>query len=286
MRLTALVERSICRVVIVLTFVQLVAGQDATDLFSKAPPEIDNALRERVTGFYQLHVEGKFRQADEFIAEDSKDIYFESKKVRYRSFEIGRITYKDEFKQAVVALIVDSPALLVPGMPPNLKLPLVSNWKVVDGKWFWFVEQPPPGTFRTPFGYVPIPEGAKIDSGGGGAPPPANVTSPQAAASILSQVRVDRRDMQFVATKASSGQVKLTNGMPGAIKIRLGLENGFPGLHAELDKTDLNSQESATLTVQYEPVNLAIVQREVIARIHVEPTGQIFPVKITFTNEP
>jgi hypothetical protein len=286
MRLTALVERSICRVVIVLTFVQLVAGQDATDLFSKAPPEIDNALRERVTGFYQLHVEGKFRQADEFIAEDSKDIYFESKKVRYRSFEIGRITYKDEFKQAVVALIVDSPALLVPGMPPNLKLPLVSNWKVVDGKWFWFVEQPPPGTFRTPFGYVPIPEGAKIDSGGGGAPPPANVTSPQAAASILSQVRVDRRDMQFVATKASSGQVKLTNGMPGAIKIRLGLENGFPGLHAELDKTDLNSQESAILTVQYEPANLTTVQREVIARIHVEPTGQAFPIRITFTNQP
>ena len=281
----ARVERTICPVIIAWAFVHLVAAQDATDLFSKAPPEIDNALRERVTGFYQLHVDGKFRQADEFIAEDSKDIYFESKKVRYRSFEIGRITYKDEFKHAVVALMVDSPSLLVPGMPTNLKLPLVSSWKLVDGKWFWFVEQPPPGTFRTPFGYVPIPEGAKIDSNGGGAPPP-NVTPAQAAASILSQVRLDRRDMQLVATKASSGQVKLTNGMPGPIKVRLALESSFPGLHAELDKTDLNSQESATLTVQYEPVNPAAVQREVVARIHVEPTAQIFPVKITFTNEP
>jgi len=38
-------------------------GQQAQELLEKAPPEVDDALRARVTKFYQAMVDGKFRAA-------------------------------------------------------------------------------------------------------------------------------------------------------------------------------------------------------------------------------
>src|SRR5260370_24279308 len=73
-------------------------GQDS--LFDKAPPDVDEALRARITGFYQAHVDKKFRQADQFVAEDTKDFYYESNKPAYLSFNIGKITYSENFTKA------------------------------------------------------------------------------------------------------------------------------------------------------------------------------------------
>src|SRR5580658_6041018 len=42
----------------------------------KAPPEVEQALRARVTEFFQFHVEGNFRAAYGMIAEDTKEYYF------------------------------------------------------------------------------------------------------------------------------------------------------------------------------------------------------------------
>jgi hypothetical protein len=69
----------------------MLLAQGQVDLFQKAPPEVDEALRARVTKFYQAHVDGKYRLADEVVAEDSKDAFFEARKPRYRKFELSRI---------------------------------------------------------------------------------------------------------------------------------------------------------------------------------------------------
>ena len=71
-----------------------------TDVFEKAPPDVDNALRERVAKFFQAHIEGKFRQAEAVIAEDSKDFYYNMEKQRYLGFEIVRINYSENFTKA------------------------------------------------------------------------------------------------------------------------------------------------------------------------------------------
>jgi hypothetical protein len=47
------------------------AAQQPAELFSKAPPTVDAALRARISKFYQLHVESKFRQAEALVAEDT-----------------------------------------------------------------------------------------------------------------------------------------------------------------------------------------------------------------------
>jgi hypothetical protein len=78
-----------------------------TDVFQKAPPHIDEALRAQVTGFLQAHVDGKFRAALKYIAEDSQDFYFEMEKRRYLSYEIGKIDYSENFTKALVLAVVD-----------------------------------------------------------------------------------------------------------------------------------------------------------------------------------
>ncbi|MBM3748697.1 MAG: hypothetical protein FJW34_23225, partial [Acidobacteria bacterium] len=86
--------------------------QNPADLFQKAPPAVDEAVRARVKQFFQAHVDGKFRAAAEVVAEDSQDAFFAANKPRCYSFEITKIEYLDEFTRAtaVVACEMDHPA--------------------------------------------------------------------------------------------------------------------------------------------------------------------------------
>ena len=74
-----------------------------SELFDKAPPDIDGPLRERVTGFYQAHVDGKFRAAEQFVAPgDSQEIFYQMQKQRYESCKTIRITYENGHQEAIV----------------------------------------------------------------------------------------------------------------------------------------------------------------------------------------
>ena len=82
-------------------------GQQPADLFTKAPPAIDEALRDRISKFFQCQVDGKPRQAEQYVAEESKDYYYEMQKPRYLSFEIRNISYSDEFTKAKAMIAVE-----------------------------------------------------------------------------------------------------------------------------------------------------------------------------------
>src|SRR5271155_3842655 len=74
---------------------------------SAAPPAvIDQALRARVTEFFNDHVEGPagFRKAMDLVAEDTKDYYFSAQKIQFKSFKIDSIKYSDHFTTAIVTL--------------------------------------------------------------------------------------------------------------------------------------------------------------------------------------
>ena len=86
-------EMSIAHCVFLAALLSTAAlAQGPADLFQKAPPEMDQALRERVAAFLQAHVDGKFRLADQYVADESKDAFFEAHKRRYRDFEIVKVS--------------------------------------------------------------------------------------------------------------------------------------------------------------------------------------------------
>ncbi len=82
------------------------AGQDSGELFRKAPPEVDAALRARISKFYQAHVDGKYRLAEPLVAEDTKDFFYQANKPHYLSFGITRIDYSDNFTKAKATIRV------------------------------------------------------------------------------------------------------------------------------------------------------------------------------------
>src|SRR5262252_4422911 len=89
-------------------------AQSPADLFNRPPADVDKALRVRITEFYQDHVDGKFRQAEALVAEDTKDFFYSANKPKYLSFEIQRIDYSDGFTRAKATVLCEQ-YVLMPG---------------------------------------------------------------------------------------------------------------------------------------------------------------------------
>src|SRR5579863_9630240 len=116
-------------------------GQDSSDLFDKAPPAIDEALRARIDKFYGAFVSGKFKDAYLLVTDDSQDAFFELSKDQYKSYEIVKIRYSENFTKAVAVVGVKSDWRWHGVVTPTT-FPLTSNWEVVDGQWYWHYVKP------------------------------------------------------------------------------------------------------------------------------------------------
>ena len=108
-------------------FAAVLSAQDASELFHKPPADVDQALRARITEFFDLHVKGDFRHAESLVAEDTKDFFYNGNKPRYLSFEIVKIKYNDDFTQAQVTVMAEQ-YIRFPGFGGNpMKVPTPST---------------------------------------------------------------------------------------------------------------------------------------------------------------
>jgi hypothetical protein len=246
-----------------------------TDVFDKAPPELDEALRARVAKFFQAHVDSKFRQAEEVIAEDSKDVFYNMEKSRYFGFEIVRINYTDNFTKATVVTGVEvewrSPRIGVLRVKP----PMTSLWKLENGQWYWYVL--PQKDWDTPWGRMnpgPDPEQNKAMAMFRG------VDKQQ----VLDQVSIDTTEIRLKGYEASEGRAVIKNSMPGEIQLRLTAPSA-PGLEIKIDKTTLQSDEQAIITVQYKPATTEPKPSSEL-RVDVDPLGKVYRVRLVFDIQP
>jgi len=251
-------------------------AQTAAELFEKAPPELDKALRERIAFFYQCHVDGKFRQADQVVAEDSKDAFFAAEKPRYRGFEIVRIVYSENFTRARAVVAVDTD-FMAPGIGKMaVKAPLVSLWKLENGQWWWYVD--PNAGRQTPFGTMRPGEGSS-------APFHLNIpTRPEDAVRLLGKVTANKTEVRLSSYEPASDEVVLTNHMPGQVDLRLEY-NGFPGFEARLERQALRANESVKLLLRVEPQDKS-PKPTLTVNVRVEPLNQVIPIRVTFAVPP
>lgn len=260
------------RVFLPILFLSLSWAQEPTDLFRKAPPDVDEALRARIAKFYKAHVDGKPRLAEEVVAEDSKEIFYNAQKPRYLSYKINRIDYTGDFTQAKATVVCEMHmnALGFSGKP--LPIPLPSTWKLVNGEWFWFVD--PEMLKITPFG--------KMKEGDDSGETPAIQKGPDLV-SLWSQVKADKSAVQLKAGEPSSDQVSITNKMPGAVSLSF-QDPHLAWLKITLDRTELKAEEKATLTFRSDPEQLKKVPASPITvSLVVQPTNQIIPVHVVFS---
>ena len=240
-------------------------GQNSSDVFDKAPPAIDEALRARVGQFYQAFVEGKFKQAYLLVADDSQDKFFELSKDEYKSFEIVRINYSDNFSKAAVVTAIKS-EWRFQGASTLTKFPLTSNWEVIDGQWYWHYVRPT--TVATPFspsGFVPLPP---ENTAAAGAKPatvvPNNFTG--AAQRILSEVSIDKSSVRLRSDETSRDVVHVRNGMPGEVSLKLEKPD-IPGLNVTVEKTSLPAHQETTILFEWSVENPVKTQAKATAGI-------------------
>ncbi len=220
-----------------------------------------------MTKFFQAHVDGKFRVADQIVAEESKDAFFEMEKTRYLSFEILSITFSDNFTRAR-ATVDCAQEMIVPIIgKTKMKMPRVSLWKLIDGEWFWYVNpvverESPFGTLRpgpsagAPGARQELPKGPSIEE-------------------VQRMVTADKSDLQVTADAAAQ-PVTLTNKLPGAVKLSLEFLKR-PDFAVKLDKELMMQNESVHLLVSCSPA-AAAQPKPFVVNVVVEPTGQVIPV--------
>ena len=233
-----------------------------------APPEVDQALRARISEFYQDHVDGKFRQAEALVAEDTKDYYYAANKPKYLNFEISHVEYTDDFTRAK-AVVTCETYVAAPGFVGHpLKVPVTSTWKVMDGQWYWYVDQSK--GVPSPFGQMTPGKGAPAS--GSAAPVLPSQEQIQALANQLQNMV--KADKGIVTLKAGQSEtVTLTNTSTGTLD--LGLAGEVEGVHAELDQLRLKPKEKGTLSLQ-----AGESARSGTFRVQVEQTGQVIPIQV------
>lgn len=268
----------------------LVSAAPQSDLFTKAPPEVDEALRARVMVFYQAHITGKYSDAFQVVAEDSRDIFLGSGRDQYKSCDITKINYTDNFTKAdVVTACKGELHWHTQRMPATMAVP--STWKLLNGQWYWYVAKK--DTLETPFGISRVPaDGAP--AGAARAQMPAIPDDPIAAArDLLKKVAIDKKEVRLKGYESSSDEVHLTNGMPGPIRFSV----TFPaskGVAAKPETGELKAGEKVSIVFSYDLEEAAtlchsclkVVKPTIGATVRIEPTGQTFPVNIVFAIPP
>jgi hypothetical protein len=140
----------------------------------------------------------------------------------------------------------------------------------------------------SPTGFVSVQPNAQADPAA--KPVPAIPANPmEAAKSILSKVRLDKTAIKLLGYETSKDELRLINEMPGQISLSLD-PVAFPGLKITPGKTTLQANEQTTILFEYRLDDATItcgdcakrVKATLTARLHIQPTGQIFPITVTF----
>src|SRR5205823_2780212 len=99
--------------------------------------------------------------------------------------------------------------VMMPGFTGTTQVPEPSNWKIEDGKWFWYIN--PENIGQSPFGKMkpgrdappaPLVNGAPISLG--------NV--PSTTDFLFTQVKLDKRELTL--KPGESATVTVINGAP------------------------------------------------------------------------
>ncbi|MCU1259897.1 MAG: hypothetical protein JWO80_2782 [Bryobacterales bacterium] len=245
-------------------------GQTARTSFDKAPADVEDALRSRVQEFYQDHVDGKFRKAEQLVAEESKDGFYAANKPALEAFKIGDISFSDSYKKAKVTIVGKmTMTFLGMGAPKLMDVPFPSYWKIEGGRWCWYIYNDPNRV--TPFGKInPQTTSASGDPGAAFKMPDIN--------SIANAIQADRQTLKMAKAAGAEEKVTISNRMPGAVKLQVE-QASYPGLEVRLDKSDLREGEKAVVTVR------TIAAKEYLTRtvrILVQPLNQAIDILVSF----
>ena len=119
------------------------------------PPELEEALRSRITQFYDLLEEGKFRDTEQLVAKDSRESYYTARKSRVYGASVREIDFSSDLRTAKV--LVTLKAKIPVAGSTLFDVPIGTQWAWLDGDWYLVLPKRRAGDqVQTPFGVKTI----------------------------------------------------------------------------------------------------------------------------------
>ncbi len=201
--------------------------------------DAEKALRARADQFYQLEVNGEFRKAEAFVAEDTKDFYYNTGKPEILKFHIEKVDIDPDGVHAVVKVNLTTTMRSPVVGAMNFSSTSATTWKLDNGQWSWYLVQN--ADINTPFGKWHIGDlSSKLQA------PPLPGLNGIDPSKVSGLVTIDRTSIELNGDGGAS-TVTITNHMPGAIDVKLA-SGGLPGLAVTIDKEKPASGETSTVT--------------------------------------
>jgi len=266
----------------------LAGAQNATSLWRQAPPEVEKALQRTLQEFFELQMEKKWGASMKYIHEDSLDAYIGSEKDSCKSLEAFNITYNDGFTEATVGVLCER-GMATPVGGGLAKMPFTMYWKRVNEDWKWFTpkgeRRPEEEVVMTPFGPVPAVTPDNLRDRSANAPDPSHKFSTGPSVEDLQgPIKVKPEKLILRADTATSGVAIIQNTFPGMVRISL-QRVALDGLSATVNKKELQSGETAEVTVRFEPPGLAMPPRTHAVWVETNPMRSATPVIVEFRME-
>ena len=206
--------------------------------------EAQKALRQRVEDFYKLQQQGKFRQSEAYVAESSRDDYYNARKQEVRDFIVEKLELSANNTRAKVT--IKAKMVMLAGAAVEIMMATESYWMIEDGQWCWYLDPATKGMM--PFGQMMT---GKTDTNGTpeikgemtGKAPDLN--------DILKKIAIDRSSFAF-GSEERVFTATITNGTPGPLNLTLDPHAAMiRGLEASIDKTHLDAGESAKVLLKW-----------------------------------
>jgi len=251
------------------------------ELSRKAPPEIDQALRERVNQFYAFFQTGEFRKAEAFLDEESKDLFYGARKTRILGYEIKDLSYSDDFREAK-ALVACSTIVPMLGSRP-LTMPVSSDWRFVDGSWVMHLEErenPLEKASDTPFGAMSFKQPtAPVPGAGVGPAPQANAPTLETLAKMF---RISTDTLRFPKTGDDpvTRTVLFKNQAKGALTLER-YTRDIPGIEVNVSRVEVEPDQELEIEFTYDPTVKRYAGR-LRVDFMVAPLNQPFEVYLDF----
>jgi hypothetical protein len=231
---------------------------------SPGAAEAEAALRARVEKFYQLQVDKKFRQAEELVAEESKDDYYNGSKLNIKGFSIQQIEWLDNNSRARVTVKGKVVVSTVVGTQ-EFEMPALTSWKLESGQWVWYIDEELAS--RSPFG--------KINRSTNTAPGTAAPVRPTIdVATLMTQVTVDSTSV-ILNPSNPVRTVTVSNNLPGPVTLELNSPS-LEGVSIEMEKSELKGGEKRA--IQFRLTGDA--KSSGVVRLVVSPLNKVFEIQV------
>jgi hypothetical protein len=202
-----------------------------------AAAEAEAALRARAEQFFQLQVDKKFRQAESFVAEDTKDDYYNGNKFNIKSFTVQKTELLDDNTRARVTIKAKVTRIMAGFPPMDFESTTTTRWKLENGLWVWYVDHA--AAAESPFGAL---QAGKVT----GTPSPLNMAGvAHDLAALRASVKIDRNSVELTPDGPVQ-TVAVSNELPGGIDLELRPDR-MTGLSVQLGKKHLEAGEKTTI---------------------------------------